>query len=426
MKQATKAINRYAIYLLFLFPILPFGLRSVLLGLFGLSSLAYCVQYKTKINLKKLIYFVLPFVLVFLSVFYSDNQKYGLKMLEIMSATVIIPLGFSLCSNQIDSRLINNCKNVFLIAVLIFFVYLAVQCGLNYEQLTADLSADELKYNGLTPETLSVEKINKIKVHRFRELITNLTNTHTTYAGTYAIIAIYLLLEKLKNARFFGKIGVSVGVVFLLSTFVISAARAPILVAFVALVLLSTINKTIKPIYWIAPVLIVLFGIVVTPNLNSRVTEVINNKFELPKRGNDVASFNSVNVRLGCYYCATQVFLGHIWTGTGLGDLQDDLDRCYTEKIGASIYTWTEYNTHNQYLFFAAAGGVLAVLAFVWLLLYHLISSFLVKDDFWLYLTIVFSGLFLTENMLCRSDGIMTFMLFLGMLNFKKEKNASS
>lgn len=421
MAQLIKEINKYSIYLLFLFPILPFAVRSIILGIFGVSSLFFYVQNKPIIDLRKLVYFILPFVFIFISILYSDNQKSGLKMLEIMSANMIIPISFSLCSSQINNKLIENVKNIFLFSVFTFFIYILFKCGTNLNELTVDLSKEELRDYGLSLKTLTAEQINNVKTNRFRGFVISIFKTHTTYAGTYAIIAIYLLIEKLNKSNLLKKrLAFIMGCVFFLAMLLLFATRAPLALLVIGLIIISILKKRVKLGYWLIPIFVIASSVLVIPSLNSRVSEVVNNKLELPKKGNDVTSFNSINVRLGCYYCANQVFISSPLYGTGLGDLQDDLDKCYNEKIGASIYTWTKYNTHNQYLFFAGAGGVLALIAFLFFLLKSTIDSFIKKDYFLLYLSIIFMGLFMTENMLCRSDGIMTFCLFLGILSLGK------
>ena len=47
--------------------------------------------------------------------------------------------------------------------------------------------------------------------------------------------------------------------------------------------------------------------------------------------------------------------------GVGVGDVQNEMNDCYHNKIGSKVYLWNDYNTHNQFLFFFAAVGVLGI-----------------------------------------------------------------
>ena len=284
----------------------------------------------------------------------------------------------------------------------------------NREFLDRPLSPKELQYNGVTKETITIEKVTEIKYRRLKNHVETATKVHSTYLGLFIICSLFfigkLLFDRKKKWGLkFALFGIGL---FMLAWLAYISVRAPML-AFLVGCLFVLIFK-IRDLKLISLGLIASIGLSVVlytsvPFLKLRVDEVIENKFSLPQHGDDPLLFNSTNVRLGSLFCSVDIFKSNPWIGIGVGDVQDALNNCYEEKIGAIIYTWDTYNNHNQYLFFANASGVFGLVSFVLMVGFLFVLSIKRRDAAGIFFFISIALLFLSENILTRTDGLLYF-----------------
>src|SRR5690606_7059638 len=141
-------------------------------------------------------------------------------------------------------------------------------------------------------------------------------------------------------------------------------------------------------------------------------------KFELPTDGDKIESYNSINVRNGIYFCAIDKFQNNRIYGVGIGDVQHELNDCYKSKIGAKIYTWESYNSHNQFLFYLLSAGIIGGGIFIMTIIFQLFISFKRKDITYFFLIAFTTLICFTENLFVRSDGVIFYAFFSGLLMF--------
>ena len=108
--------------------------------------------------------------------------------------------------------------------------------------------------------------------------------------------------------------------------------------------------------------------------------------------------------------------------GVGVGDSQSELNKCYENKIGAKIYKWMDYNTHNQYLFFLVSTGIGGLLLFLISIYIHLKKSITSRQAMYFYFSIIIILISMTENILVRSDGLMFYAFFGNLFLFNSKK----
>ena len=156
-----------------------------------------------------------------------------------------------------------------------------------------------------------------------------------------------------------------------------------------------------------------------------RVKEYLNTGIQILDKSSKINDYNSSNVRNGIYYCSINVIRNNFLIGVGVGDMQDELNACYSKELLSDIYTWRDYNTHNQYLFFFVATGFVGFVLFLLFIFYMIRKSYRDKNFIYFYFLISVSFMFLTENFLVRSDGILFFTFFNSLFFYStlKERN---
>ena len=432
----------YSTYVLATFPLLTFQLRSITLILWTIIGL-YCAYQNRKLthqskpnkSLVVLIILVLPYLFLGLSLIYSSDLDYGLKRLVKLLPMLILPVIFYVNRERFKNIEINRICWVFTVSVILFVGYLMLRSFLNLDAFFADLTVEELKSNNLhTYESIEPEVVNKLKTRRFRNFILDVSNSHFTYQGIWIVFSVFFmakaffkLVKKRKTWTYVLPIGMGMLIIWL---FLISS-RMPILVmlaaTFMTLLSLKILRTKVLAIVSVVSCVLLASSYFVFTPLQVRVNEILNYSFELPTSGNDIENYTSVNVRNGIYYCSWDTIKDNLVLGVGVGDAQQELNDCYANKIGAKIYTWTDYNTHNQYLFFWLSFGLLGVLSFIILLYTHFRSALYYKNALLFYFITVVSLICLTENILSRSDGVTFFALFSGLLlfNLKNEHDHS-
>lgn len=424
---------KYLTYLLAIFPILPYGIRSVVTILWCLIGLDLYLKkrkknsYEVKLNQKLFFITVLSFLYLSITLFYSENTIEGFKKLGQMSSLVVYPLIFFLNSNRFDEKARNNVVIIFCASVILLVLYQVIKSLYNLEFLLQDLNPLEIKRNNLGEyKVIENELIHRIKLRRFRNYVTGLVNVHTTYQGLWiAFVLFYLLKTVFSNFREYKKAKSIIMVLtagMLFSWLLIMSTRMPVLAILLGsfITLLFFTNFSIKTYITIfgAVVLIAISSYLAFSTVQLRIDEVFKTRFALPSSGNDIENYNSTNVRNGVYFCSLKMIKENTLFGVGLGDAQDRLNDCYTNELNAKIYGWTTYNTHNQYLFFLLVAGPLGLLMFLVPLYITFKISIRRKENHHFYFLTVVAIICFTENLLVRSDGLIFFSFFNALFLF--------
>jgi O-antigen ligase len=299
---------------------------------------------------------------------------------------------------------------------------------INFDFISSTITLQEIRSNGyFSINEISLDKIDQIKLRRFRNFIIKISNTHTTYQGLWiSLIIFYLGLKSFALDRKVVKIiSLVVILVFTLWLYLISA-RMPFLALVFSLILIIVIFSKLSLKKKVLVSLIPLFVLGVLLSFKNpfsiRVKEYYNTGFSILRESSLASEFNSSNVRNGVYYCDIKLIKEAPFFGVGLGDVQDKLNRCYNDSIGAKVYTWHKYNTHNQYAFFWIASGVLGLISLLSLIFMNFFNSVKKNNILLFYQTSITAIVFFTENLLQRSDGVFFYCFFISLLFFNKLK----
>lgn len=441
IKVNKKILNHTFIlftYVLAAFPVLTFGIRSVVIIIWTILGVL-CIkrkkneQVKLRENNSKflLLISVSSYIYLIISLIYTNNYDSGIKRLTQMLPLLIFPVIFYLNREVFDRSLMKRILWVFSISVIVFVFYQIFYSLLNLDYLLADITNKELISNNLSNhKVLDENVINKLKIRRFRNYLIEITNSHFTYQGLWIIFSVFFIsLETfrfIKTKKKLSYISIPCVLVMIIWMFFMST-KMPIIAMtiafFIAISFFKKIRtKTLLLFMSLSLVILILSYFIFTP-LYVRFNEVIKTKFELPTGGNDIQNYNSVNVRNGIYYCSIDIIRNNVLFGTGVGDSQEELNKCYKDKIGAKIYTWTDYNTHNQYLYFFLSSGLIGFFLFIILIYIHWKKSIESESQIYLYFILIICLISLTENLLSRSDGVLFFAFFSGLFLFNLKKS---
>lgn len=411
------------------FPILSFGMRSIVTIIWSILGIYIFYTKKNRCKLDTdILIFISPYLLIFLSLFYSTNVDYGLNTLVKMLSFIIFPLIFYLNRDFFTKKQIYQILDFFSLSVLILVSYQLLQIIFHYDVFNSSLTLEEIKANGFT-NILEIgnEKIAQIKLRRFRNFIIKISNTHTTYQGLWICLTIfYSGLRFLKSTKYLSKIINIIIIIVLLLWFNLISARMPFLAFIIALTLVLilfykvSVSKKILMILLPSFLLTVLF--LFNNPFSTRVKEYYKTGFSFLNNTSNSSQFNSSNVRNGIYFCDLKLIKKHPFIGVGLGDVQDELNNCYNESIGADIYEWHSYNSHNQYAFFWISSGILGLLSILSLLVLCFYKAFNNKNYLLFFVTCIISLVFFTENLLERSDGLFFSCFFMSILYFNRLK----
>ena len=416
-------------YLLGCFPILTFGMRSVITIAWSVLGVFLFLKKQGGHKLQKDIWtFVLPFLIMLLSLSYSSNIDYGLATLVKMITLIIFPIILYLNRDFFSKKQISKLFYFFSFSLLILVIYQALLVLLNSNFIYGNITIQEIKSNGFKNlSEISLDKINQIKIRRFRNFIIKISNTHTTYQGLWICFGIFFLsLELKKNkSKLFLFLNV-LSIMILAIWFYMVSARITFLALSVSVVsfvfVFLEFSKRIKILISLLLSSFFIAFLFLSNPISTRVKEYYKTGFSLLDKKTKSTKFNSSNVRNGIYYCDFKLIQNSPILGIGIGDIQDSLNSCFKKDLSSDIYKWHTYNSHNQYIYFWISTGILGLISIVFLILRTFTFSLKEKNKLLFLITCLIAITFFTENLLERSDGLMFYSFFTGILFFNKLK----
>jgi O-antigen ligase len=425
MNRQLKNTFIYLTFILSCFPILSFGTRSVLTIFWSILGVYVFFLQKKKLNLSlDVLIFILPYVLISFSILYSTNKEYGIGELLKMLSFFIFPIIFYLNRSFFSKKQVYKMLYFFSFSILILIFFQVIHVLINFDFISSALTPLEIKSNGyFSINEITEDKIDQIKLRRFRNFIIAITNSHTTYQGLWISFSVFFLgfqfkKTKKKSVKFINLLLITI----LMSWLFFISARMPLLALVISSLLSVTFFSNFSRIYLISLGVVFSLFLIISISFKNpfsvRVKEYYNTGLTLLKKGSKKSEFNSSNVRNGIYYCDLDLISKSPFFGVGIGDIQDKLNECYNEKVSSDIYTWRDYNSHNQYLFFWISSGVFGFVLFVFLLFYCLIKSLKYSEIIYFYFLSLVALIFFTENLLSRSDGVLFFSFFNALFFF--------
>lgn len=417
VSQQTAKYYLFATLLLACLPLFSIKITSVLVGGWVLFSVVLGVVYFKNTKRSSFYQLVIMLVLFLLLAIQCvvDGSKSAIYLLEKSMSLALFPLAFYFSPIQFNQQKINIIQLVFsgasilIVAIGILFAFIDVAAYLEKGSIT-------YMYNQIanSPEFYFY----------FRTTFEKHVKIHPTYASMFLGISFLFILhfyfKKYAELTIIARIGVILLFIIIILFQALLASRTPFAATFSCALLLSYFQLKRKII-----VIYLLLGTVATsvllyltvPSFAARFAEISINNTEVPKEGLG----DSFNIRSGILTCSFNLVKEHWLIGIGPGNVQTFLNDCYM-NISTSVYAARDYNTHNQFIGYWAALGILGPLFLLLFIIQPALKG--IKNSNYLPLTVgLFYGIcFLTENTLYRQHGIVPFSFFMCLFYFNAYK----
>jgi len=341
------------------------------------------------------------FSIDFLSSLVVLNTIESSEILIRKSMFFLLPLAIYFVSNHIDKKTINRTLLIFICSTATLSLYVLINLFL-------------MDFSELWDKNSFYHPV-------FRNNYFDLTNIYFPYLGLYFafsfVATIHFIIWDTKE--WFIKL-----LTLVLATFIfvfpmlLFSPRAAFLALVFGLVFyvfnISRMKKT-----GVIITLLALFFITITPNpLKERFEKITNTEWILPSQEQ---APHEVNYRYGVYHCVFGLLKNKFPFGYGLGNVQDQLDECYSSYSYNSFNSFTEkrYNSHNQFLHEILKNGLFGLISIC--LLFYI--SFVRRNPIHQTLLIMCMIALLTENFFEREAGIVFFTFFNSIFIFQSPKN---
>ena len=372
---------------MFALPLFPSNLKPYNIAFFGLVILFINRKNDFTFDFKSFFINSSIYLLMILSLLYSENLHYAFKKLETMASLIIFPMIFSLYPQTMIKKLQHNRNRymiVFFGSVLLFnaisFIY----------HLGHHKSMIFIHYPTL----------NRIAQGAF--------NIHPIYLSMHICIALlfsfFIIIEVKSNY----KKAVLIFLDFLLIGFLfILIKKGPVIVLGITFLLFLLFQRNKRLLY--VGLAIMVINLVVI----SSIPEYREKFSELTKVDNvETGGITSTNIRYNIYKSSIKKIIESPLIGFGVGDHKDEL--LESLKKDSPILYEGKYNSHNQYISFTLSMGLIGLLTFLCFLCYNLTLA-IRYDNQVLILLLIFYGLTMSfENILEREDGVIYFSFFIG------------
>lgn len=401
-KSNENFLNRFFCLLLILLPasfpfyhsissILTIAIIFVWLLLDGYKNIFKALKNKF------VLLFILTYLISLISLAYSHNKGAGFFTLQKTLSLLIFPL--ILFTVKLSKKTTESIIYSFAISCSIAAISsLAYAVFKNYSVNSLATLIPELFGTTMSFQLLGVSHV-----------------YFSLYLAFTIIIFFYFLMIKEKHS--YTSILVLILIAFLLFFLFILGGKMSIISLFM-IMFITCIAFIIKTKRWLIGFLcfvlpVSIFFITVNnsqyaknrfyPLFNSSNYEVGNN------------SWNSIGSRVSILKCVIEIFKQNPIVGTGVGDVQDDLDEC-TEGLGFT--SLKEMDPHNQFLQYLLGIGIIGMIVFIVSILYPFVIACRYKNILYLCFMFLFSLCFLTESLLERQHGVMFFAFFNSLFAF--------
>ncbi len=364
----------------------------VLAGLINLI-----VQRNFSFEWKKFFFLSLPFLAYVLALTQTQNTEEGVAVIQKKLLLLLLPFAFAFKANQINET---DRGKLFLV-----FQWSALAVGLYANAM--------IRIKGFTITDPSVNDYSFL----YRTALEHYSNLHPTYFAVILFFAAFLSINNLvrdwkkrnENKMVWMELVLSV---LLVTMAIASAARAPLFAFGVVLFAWMFIQGKNAGKTWLAFLVAGIFvlSLLALPSTRHRISEMLNpQNFSAPTgQGLD----NGTNVRAGIYQCNWQILKEHWLIGVGTGDVQTELNECYSQYKNTEVYKNFEYNTHNEYLHVWFSAGIVGLLMFMASLYFSFVHAVQHQKYTYLFFLLFISICFFTENLLSRQAGIMFYIWF--------------
>jgi len=351
---------------------------------------------KNSIKNKFFILFISLFIIHLLGLLYTTNFRYALKDLDIKFPLLIFP--FLLLGRVLDKKTIDFILKGFVIGCLIGSIGAFSHAIQLYFQ-TRDIS--KMLYEGM-------------------QFI-----MHSSYFALYLSFSIAYLFFKLDaEDSFFSKKNLVILslMFFFIMVVIFLNSRAGMIglgVSFLFFLVYVIIEKRLKLFYFFISIFFMTSVFVFTTSNQvfnrfksiSKETVLVKANSTIDKESN----INTKDLRIAILTIGFDLFKESPVFGYGTGDIKDVLIEGYKKEGFIKGYD-RKYNSHNQFLQFLLAFGIIGLLVFLLSLIYPMFFAFFKKNYLYVFLILILCFNFLFESMLETKAGVEFYAFFNALL----------
>ncbi len=375
-------------------------------------------------------YFLLGF-----TVLYSENTKNAVVQLQKALPLVVLPLVFFYFPPKIDIKRRNILFIVFIMANFLFAGYLFKYLTNNASDFEVTTTPGLVLFEGLKDGNFFAQ-LKDLWNGSFYEVlyyarmkVESKLYIHKTYASQNVLWCILMVLYFLFRRNMTLSIKILLGVVLILLIALLFYYYSLInLLLFLVLVpgyIFYKIPSKKGRVAFASLIFLICIGLFsflnTSPHEINPQTYEEYTQFEHPQYILDnIATMFNNDDRYAINKCNADLIASSSVFGHGLGDVQDQLDSCYdnlNKTAGYSLDTKTQnLNPHNYYAFLWIAGGIVVLLAFLYMLFFNFSIGFKNKDLLYLALLLLIASNLIAESTLSRAHGILFFALWNSLL----------
>ena len=381
--------------LLFGLVILPTNLKSIAILLFGVAVLIMALQRKWYFNKRYFFTNASIYLLILVTLFYTSNSEYAAKKLLGMASFIVFPFVFSLFKEEEGKSLFKHLQLFLTIYVVGVFLYNVVPFIWFY--------ASHYTWDGMMRHFITL-----IRTHMGK------FNIHPIYMSMHCSIAIlfsfYILRELKSKWKIAAILGIDITLVLFLLLYAKKGPLIALMIVFSLFVVFQRKQKLLKP--YLLAITTLIFLTIAIPNTRNKFVELL--KIEHLDQGN----VTSTNIRYTIYETAQKLVVESPLIGYGIGDYNYTLIDQYKKDENQLLYEG-RYNAHNQYLSLLLIGGIILLVAFVFMVGINLIFAIRYNNQLLILLLVFYGIVMFTENILEREAGIIFFTFFLNFFSLK-------
>ena len=371
----------------------------ILWGVFWLVEVSTGTRDAQKVTLHQKMLFIL-FILFFawqvFGMLYSDNPQDGWRNITLRLSLVFFPI--VLISPGYKIRLkVTTLLQLFALSTLfismVCFGY-AFYRSFNFQNWI-------LTFDPQVPVDDTMDYFHAIPFAIFQ---------HPSYLSMYVLFSVFIAFESLsdrlvlKYQRYFW---FAVSIILLVSIYFLSS-RAVILATIILIPIYVFLKLRILRINKYLGMSILVGVILLLPIYltNPRI-----NKYLKCRTGEELSDMTLEEPRINIWNAVNPIIKRNILFGTGIGDIQDELNKEYI-KTGNTKLSTRKVNAHNQYLEIVLENGLIGL--FLFLSLFGMMLYISISEGNLLYLMFLLIVIisFLFETMLNRLAGGSFFALF--------------
>ncbi|MDH7446384.1 O-antigen ligase family protein [Aquimarina sp. 2201CG14-23] len=380
----------------------PFFISSIVLG--GINI--FKSDKKLIPDNKILLLFPLYFIVMSLSLIYTDNISDGLNILQRSLSLFLFPVIFLFVKE--DASTVKKLFDFLLLGLIIsFFINFSVAI-----------------YNSIS--IMKEEFLFEISIHDFNVFLNSFLNGWNYFIGdefsklinpSYLSLYILLVLSYYLKHKLDTRLRTVIVTILFLYIFLLASVAAYMILSIMSLLLIFNISDKNRK----HTMMIMFFlGCIVFLN-NPRVFDFYS---KVKDFGNTMEYGNSTSekARLLSWDASVKLIEEAPLLGYGIGDANDILIQKYKE-LGYAYNYENKYNAHNQFLQTTLQTGIVGLGVLVSIFILLAIRMKRSRNEFSVFLILMISLIF--ESMLVRFNGIVFFSIIIPLL-LKKRSILSS